>query len=247
MYESKAAYGPKPIARRGMTLGLFVQWVAACVFGAVVGQALAQLLASALLSDFREPNFYSFIVGIVAGAVMGACIGIAQGAALARRIGSGGWRDWILASMVGGAVRWAVLSPVIATLLNVRTGWRSENTTDIAASTTDICVFFFAMIVFGMLSGIAFAIPQAYVLRRRLGTATELDGPAWGIANAIGGVLILPVVSLSGLNDAGTAILVGVAAGALNERILITTAITWLLIGLATAIPLNDRLRGTPE
>ena len=241
MYESRAAYSPKPIARRGMTLGLFVQWVAACVFGAVVGQALAQLLASALLSDFREPNFYSFIVGIVAGAVMGACIGIAQGAALARRMGLDGWRDWILASMVGGAVRWAVLSPIIATLLNVRTGWRG------AASTQDICIFFFAMIVFGVLSGIAFAIPQAYVLKRHLGTATELDGPAWGIANAIGGVLILPVVSLSGLNGAASAILAGVAAGGVDEKILITTAITWLLIGFATAIPLNDRLRGTPE
>jgi hypothetical protein len=215
--------------------------VAACVLGAVVGQALAQLLAVALLSDFREPNFYSFLVGIAAGAVMGACIGIAQGAALARRIGLTGWRDWILASMLGGALRWAVVSPIIATLLTIRTGWRGT------ADVQDICIFFFAMIVFGALSGIVFGIPQAFVLKRHLGSATELDGPAWSVANAAGGIINLPIISLSGWNGAAAAILAGVAAGALNERIIFATIITWALIGVATAIPLNDRLRGSPD
>src|SRR5688572_9907094 len=205
MYETRAAYGPKPIARRGLTLSLFVQWVAACVIGAVAGQALAQLLASALLSDFSEPNFYSFIVGIVAGAVMGACIGIAQGAALARRFGLDGWRDWILASTVGGILRWAVISPIASAFLTIRTGWKG------AADITDICFFFFAMIVFGVLSGIVFGIPQAYVLKRHFGSATELDGPAWSVANAAGGIINLPIISLSGWNIAAAAILAGVA------------------------------------
>lgn len=237
MYESRAAYRPKPVRRRGLTLTLWLQWMVASTVGAVLGHVLAQTLSHALIPDFNEPNIYTVIVGIFAGAIMGASIGAFQGAVLAQRIGLEGWRDWILASIVGGAIRWAILSPILSLLLTVRTGWKG------AASSTDLCVFFFAIILFGALTGIAFGIPQSIVLRKHLGQATDLDGPAWSLANAAGGLMNIPVVSLSGLNPAAITALLGVAGGELTDKVLIVIAITWAFTALATTLPLGDRLR----
>jgi hypothetical protein len=242
MYESRVAYAaPKPARRQGLTLTTFAMWVGATVVGAVAGQVLGQWLAGSLLSDFREPNFYSFLVGILAGAVMGACIGIAQGAALLRRFGTVGWRDWVVASVIGGALRWAIVSPVLASLLTIRTGWRG------ASDPTDVCIFFGALILFAVVSGLAFGIPQARVLRNRVGQVSELDGPAWSLANGAGALLTIPIISLSGWNIASAAILSGVAAGDITDKTIYVTLITWLFIGLATAVPLNDRLKAEPE
>jgi MFS family permease len=227
--------------RRGLTLGLFAQWVGATVIGALVGQVLAQWLAGALLLDFREANVFSFLVGVLAGAVMGACIGIAQGAALARRFGTLGWRDWVVASVVGGALRWAIVSPILSTLLTIRTGWRGSS------DETDVCIFFLALILFAIVSGLAFGIPQAVVLRNRVGQVSELDGPAWSLANSAGALLTIPIISLSGWNIASAAIMAGVAAGDITDKTIYVTLITWLFIGLATAVPLNDRLKAEPE
>jgi hypothetical protein len=196
-----------------------------------------------LIPEFSEGNFYTFFVSILSGAVMGAVIGVLQGGVLARRFGLDGWRDFTLASMLGGALRWALLSPLISTLLTIRTGWKG------AADVTDICLIFLALIIFGALSGIVFGIPQAIVMKRHIGEATELDVPAWAMANALGGVFNIPFISLSGLNSAAVSAMLGVAAGESTQidKVLIAVAITWAIIALATTIPLADKLRAATK
>lgn len=238
MYESRAAFKPtpKPIVRRGMTFGLWVQWIVACVLGAVIGQTLAQLLAYGLVPDATEGNLYTWGVTVLAGALMGACIGALQGAVLGQRMGIGGWRDWVIASMIGGGLRWAIAAPIGQfLLLNIRLGWKG-------AYEFNMGIFCFSTLVFAALSGAAFAIPQALVLKRRLGETVELGGLAWVLANVAGGLFSFPFISLSGNNEGLLAAMTGIGGGELTSKLVIVAAITWAVTACTTTLPLRDRL-----
>jgi hypothetical protein len=86
-------------------------------------------------------------------------------------------------------------------------------------------------------------VPQAVVLERRLGRVTSLDGWAWTLANAAGGVFYMPFVMLGGLTPGALDVMLGVVSEARNQAALIAVALNWLIAGVVTGLPLRDRLR----
>jgi hypothetical protein len=138
----------------------------------------------------------------------------------------------VLASIVGGTLRWAVIGPVAAQVIipNMNTG-------------IIVCNFLIPLALFGALAGAAFGLPQALVFGRHLRHHVELDVWAWVLANAAGGLFYLPFVMLSGLTGSALMAMGGFVTGERFWPALLAMSLNWLITGIITGIPLRDRLR----
>jgi hypothetical protein len=220
---------------RGLGCAFWTLWALATVSGATLGQLGAQALIRAILQDETPPLAQLVMAAIPAGALMGAVIGAAQGIIIARYIGAAGFGEWVLASAVGGILRWAVIGPLgylLLSTINVGIG---------------VCNVLIPLILYSAVAGAAFGVPQALVLERRLGRATSLDGWAWSLANAAGGVFHMPFVMLGGLTPGAIDVMLDVVSEAQYVPALIAVALNWLIAGIVTGLPLRDRLRATSK
>jgi hypothetical protein len=154
-----------------------------------------------------------------------------QGVVILRYLKPVGLRDWILASALGGLLRWSVLGPISASLIfAMNTGFVQ-------------CNALIPLMLFGALSGAAFGLPQSFVLSKRVRQTSDLEWWAWTLAYAAGGLFYLPFVTLSGLTDAALIAAGGLVLDEYTWRSLLAMTLNWLVTGLITALPLQDRLR----
>ena len=232
MLELQDDYAASQQRGLGLGCGFWLIWTVATTVGGFLGQLIAQYTVRAFLpADTPLPVVMLALIpfGLVAGAV----IGLAQGLVLLRHIKAMGFRDWIIASALGGVLRWALLGPLSSILVfAMNTGFVQCNT-------------LIPLILFGALSGAAFGLPQSFVLSRHLRQTTELEWWTWTLANAAGGVFYLPFVTLSGLMGAALLAAGGVVTDDYAVRALIAITLNWLITGLITGLPLQERLRRT--
>jgi hypothetical protein len=228
MFEMRDEYAASHV--QGLGCGYWAIWAIATTAGGLLGQAAGQALVSALLP--AEPGTLQIMLyAIPAGIVMGLVLGLAQGAVLFRYIGGRGLRDWVLASVAGGMLRWAVIGPVAAELI------LSMNTGII------VCNILIPLALFGALAGAAFGLPQSLVFNRHLRHHVDLDVWAWVLANAAGGLFFLPFVMLSGLTSSAVMAMGGFVSGDRFWPALLAMTLNWLITGIITGIPLRDRLK----
>lgn len=215
---------------RGLGCGFWLFWATSTTVGGFAGQLIAQ----SLLRNFVPEDADTFMVMLALapfGIVAGAVLGLLQGVVLLRYIKPVGLRDWVLASALGGFLRWSILGPISASLVfAMNTGFVQ-------------CNALIPLMLFGALSGAAFGLPQSYVLNRRIGQTGDLEWWAWTLAYAAGGLFYLPFVTLSGLTDAALVAAGGVVSDEYAWRSLLSMTLNWLITGLITALPLQDRLR----
>ncbi|MGA7731440.1 MAG: hypothetical protein WCD37_09230 [Chloroflexia bacterium] len=217
-------------SQRSLGCGFWLLWTFMTTVGGFVGQLIAQTGIHAFLpEDASIPTVMLALVpfGLVAGAV----IGLAQGVLIFRYLKPAGLRDWVLASALGGVLRWALLGPSAVFLLLI---------VDIGIAQ---CNALIPLMLFGALSGAAFGIPQSFVLSRHLNETTELSWWSWTLAYAAGGLFYLPFVTLSGLTASALAAAAGTVGDEFAWRALIVVTLNWLITGLITALPIQDRLR----
>src|SRR5262245_48075775 len=103
---------------RGLGCAFWALWALGTAGAAVLGELVAATLLRAILQDQTPPLDRLVLAAIPAGALMGAVIGIAQATLIMRYIGAAGFRDWVLASAVGGILRWAGAGPIGYLLLS---------------------------------------------------------------------------------------------------------------------------------
>ncbi len=215
---------------RGLGCGFWLLWAIVTTVGGFLGQLIAQTTVR-LVVPADAPVTLVMLTLVPFGLVAGAVIGLFQGLVLLRYLKLLGWRDWILASALGGVLRWALLGPVASVLvLAMNTGYPQ-------------CNVLIPLILWGALSGAAFGLPQSFVLSRRLPETVDLGWWAWTLANAAGGIFYLPFVALSGLTGATLLAAGGLVSDDYVLRSLISMTINWLITGLITGLPLQDRLR----
>lgn len=215
---------------KNLGCGFWLLWALSTTVGGFLGQVLAQLSVSFFVpADAPIPLVMLSLVpfGILAGAV----IGTLQGLVLLRYLKLPGLRAWVLASALGGLLRWAIFGPISAALIfAMNTGYVQ-------------CNVLIPLILFGGLSGAAFGLPQAFVLSRRVRQTAELELWAWTLAYAAGGIFYLPFVTLSGLTDAALMAAGGIVTSEYAWRSLLAMTLNWLITGIITSFPLQDRLR----
>jgi hypothetical protein len=228
MFEQRDEYAASQA--RGLGCGFWAIWTLATTFGGFLGQLAGQGLARVLLPADADLATV-MLVGVPIGAVLGVAVGSFQGLVLMRYLRAAGVRDWVLASMAGGVLRWSVLGPVSALwTLSLNSGFAQ-------------CNALIPLALFGAASGAAFGLPQTFVFSRHLRRGIEMERWAWVLANAAGGVFYLPLVMLSGWT--GSAV-VAMSGQVTDDRFAIAlTAMTlnWLFVGIITGLPLRDRLR----
>lgn len=227
MFEQRDAYAASQA--RGLGCGFWSLWVIVTTVGGVLGQGVGQSLIGFLPDDASDT--LNWLALVIAGAVLGICVGILQGAFLLRYIKASGWRDWILASVVGGILRWAVLGPVGFWLI------RQMNTG------IPMCNLLIPLALYSAVAGAAFGLPQAFALNLRLKEGNKLDKWAWTLAYAAGGVFYMPIIMLSGLAASSVAAMSGFVSSDYEVRTLIAATIYWLITGIITGLPLRDALR----
>jgi hypothetical protein len=237
MIEMRDEYAASQV--RGLGCGFWTIWALATTLGGVLGQAAGQLLVLALMPPDPETPVI-MLYGVPAGIVMGLLLGLAQGAVLYRFIGARGFRDWVIASMVGGLLRWALIGPLGAELAIVMN------------SGIIVCNILIPLALFGAVAGAAFGFSQGFVFSRHLRSHIDLDLWAWVLAYAAGGVFYMPLIMLSGLTAAAVMAMGDTVTGDRFWSALAAVALNWLVTGLVTGIPLRDRLRfhirpGHPE
>ena len=228
MFEMRDEYAASRV--RGLGCGFWAIWALATTVGGLLGQAAGQALVTSILPP-ESPTFTIMLYAIPAGILMGLVLGLAQGAVLLRFIGAKGLREWVLASIVGGMLRWAVIGPVAAELI------LSMNTGII------VCNILIPLALFGALAGAAFGLPQGFVFSRHLRHQIDLDMWAWVLANAAGGLFYLPIVMLSGLTASAVMAMGGFVTGDGFWPALLAMTLNWLITGIITGIPLRDRLK----
>jgi hypothetical protein len=111
MFEQRDEYAASQA--RGLGCGFWAIWTLATTFGGFLGQLAGQGLARALLPADAD-LVTVMLVGVPIGAVLGVAVGSFQGMVLMRYLRAAGVRDWVLASMAGGVLRWSVLGPLSA-------------------------------------------------------------------------------------------------------------------------------------
>lgn len=219
-------------ARQGRRIGcgFWLLWAISTTIGGFVGQLVAQSFVGMFIPD--DASLFMIMVSLVPfGIVAGAVIGLAQGLVLLRFLKLPGLRAWVLASALGGLFRWAIFGPMSGALVYaMNTGFVQ-------------CNVLIPLILFGALSGAAFGLPQAFVLSRRVRQTADLELWAWTLAYAAGGIFYLPFVTLSGLTDAALIAAGGVVNSEFAWRSLLSMTINWLITGIFTSLPLQDRLR----
>ncbi|HET9493912.1 MAG TPA: hypothetical protein VFR15_06750 [Chloroflexia bacterium] len=228
MFEMRDEYGASQV--RGLGCGFWTVWALATAAGGMTGQAAGQALITSILPP-DSPTLTIMLYAVPSGLVMGTLLGLAQGAVLYRYIGLRGLRDWVLASLVGGMLRWAVIGPVAAE-------WTLSMNTGII-----VCNVLIPLALFGALAGAAFGFPQGFVFSRHLRHQVELDLWAWVLANAAGGLFFLPFVMLGGLTLSAVMAMGGFVTGDRFWPALIAMTLNWLITGIITGVPLRDRLR----
>lgn len=228
MLEVRDDYAAK--YSRGLGCGFWVFWVLSTTIGGFVGQLLAQTALHAIVPE-NAPTVVVMLALAPFGILAGAVIGLAQGLTILRYLKPVGLRDWVLASALGGLLRWSILGPISATLIYaMNTGFVQ-------------CNALIPLMLFGALSGAAFGLPQSFVLSKHVRQTTDLEWWAWTLAYAAGGLFYLPFVTLSGLTDAALVAAGGLVRDEYAFRALISMTLNWLITGLITALPLQDRLR----
>jgi hypothetical protein len=216
--------------RRGPGCLLLLSWLIATTVSAILGQAIGQVLVGALTGGNTDLLTVA-TMGVPAGALMGLVLGGGQGLVLLRFIGLPGFRQWVAANAIGGVVRWAVIGPISQMLfVNIRLFLPP-------------CGAWIVILVYGVLIGAAFGIPQAIVLERHLGHAADGDNAVWVLANGAGGILGIPIVSLTGLTGAAILAMLGPVEPGRGWQAITATAIIWAIVGIATSFPLLDRVR----
>jgi hypothetical protein len=216
---------------RGPGCAFWTLWALATVIGATLGQLGAQTLIRAMLPGENPPLEQVIAAAVPAGALMGVAIGAAQGAILLRYIGARGFGEWVLASVVGGILRWTVIGPL---------GYLLMATMNVGIV---VCNYLIPLFLYGAIAGAVFGAPQALVLERRLGRVTSLDGWAWTLAYAAGGLIYMPFVMLGGLMLGALDVMLGVVSDAQYQSALIAVTLNWLIAGILTGLPLRDHLR----
>ena len=215
---------------RNIGCGFWLMWAISTTVGGFLGQIVAQF-AIRLFVPVDAPVIIIMLSLVPFGLLAGAIIGLAQGLVILPYLKPVGLRAWVLASALGGLLRWALLGPVCASLIYaMNTGYVQ-------------CNALIPLIIFGGLSGAAFGLPQSFVLSRRVRQTTELEWWAWTLAYAAGGIFYLPFVTLSGLTDAALIAAGGLVADEYAWRSVLAMTINWLITGILTALPLQDRLR----
>lgn len=215
---------------RGLGCGFWAFWAISTTLGGFAGQLLAQFALRGLVPpDASTPIVMLALAPF--GIIAGAAIGLLQGLVIVRYLKPAGLRDWILASALGGFLRWSILGPLSASLIfAMNTGFVQ-------------CNALIPLMLFGALSGAAFGLPQSFVLSRRIRQTTDLEWWAWTLAYAAGGLFYLPFVTLSGLTDAALVAAGGVVLDEYTWRSILSMTLNWLVTGIITALPLQDRLR----
>jgi hypothetical protein len=228
MFEMRDEYAASQA--RGLGCGFWTIWAFATTAGGLLGQLAGQAMLAAA-SPENADTLQIMLSGVPAGIVMGLVLGLAQGAVLFRFLGARGLRDWVLASMVGGLLRWAVIGPGAAALsLVMNTG-------------IIVCNILIPLALFGAVAGAAFGLAQGFVFSRHLRHHLDLDLWAWVLAYAAGGVFYLPIVMLSGLTASAVMAMGNVVTADRFWPALLAVGISWLVTGIITGIPLRDRLR----
>jgi len=228
MLEMRDEYAASQV--RGLGCGFWTLWVLATTIGGSVGYLAGQSLTMALLPA-ESPTLLIMAAGVPAGIILGLCVGVLQGLVILKYIKPAGWRDWVLASIAGGVVRWAVFGPLSALLVSIMdTG-------------IIVCNILIPLALFSAISGAAFGLPQAFVFARRLKNTGDLDWWAWTLAYAGGGLFHLPIVMLSALALSevmamGSSVTPDHALGALAA-----VTISWFVTGIITGLPLINRLK----
>lgn len=229
MFEMRDEYGASQV--RGLGCGFWTIWALATTVGGLFGQAAGQALLASILPA-EAGTLQLMLFAVPAGLVMGLVLGLAQGAVLFKYLGRAGLRDWVLASLAGGILRWAVIGPVASEIVIP-----SMNTGII------VCNFLIPLALFGALAGAAFGLPQGFVFKRHLRHQVDLDIWAWVLANAAGGLFYLPIVMLSGLTASALMAMGGFVTGERFWPALLAMTLNWLITGIITGIPLRDRLK----
>jgi hypothetical protein len=231
MYEAYNHDEYSQAQMRGLGCSFWALWALGTASAATLGQFGAQTLIRALLHD-DTPSIYVLVLAAApVGILMGALIGVAQGLLIGRHLGPGGFKHWVIASAIGGLLRWTVIGPLGYLLLSMM---------DVGIG---VCNILIPLFLYGVVAGGVFGVPQAVVLKRHLGQATEMDDAAWVVANAAGGILSLPFVMLSGLTPAAVTAMVGLVNDSQYGAVLAAVAINWLAAGIISGLPLRDRLR----
>lgn len=228
MFEMRDEYAASQM--RGLGCGFWTIWVLATTLGGFGGYVAGQSLTMAVLPADAS-MFVIILASIPAGIILGLCVGVAQSIVILRYIKLAGGRDWVLASIVGGVLRWALFGPLATLLvLAINTG-------------IPVCNALIPLALFGAVAGAAFGLPQAFVLSRHLKQTTDLDWWAWTLANAGGGIFYLPVLMLGGL--ALSAVMAMGSSVTEDHAVTAILAVTlnWLFTGLITGLPLIDRLK----
>jgi hypothetical protein len=228
MLEMRDEYAASQM--RGLGCGFWTVWVLATTLGGSVGYLAGQSLTMALLPANASISLI-MAVGVPAGIFLGLCVGVLQGLVILKYLKPAGLRDWVLASIVGGVLRWALFGPLGALLVSIMN-------TGIA-----VCNVLIPLALFSAISGAAFGWPQALVFSRRLKHTADLDWSAWTLAYAGGGLFYLPIVMLSGL--AASAVMAMGSSVTEDHALSALAAVTlnWLLTGLITGLPLINRLK----
>ncbi|MEO5953955.1 MAG: hypothetical protein ABIQ44_15940, partial [Chloroflexia bacterium] len=140
---------------RGLGCGFWAIWSITTTLGGFAGQLLAQTALRGLVpADASIPIIMLALSPF--GIIAGAAVGLLQGLVLLRYLKPAGLRDWILASALGGFLRWSILGPLSASLIfAMNTGFVQ-------------CNALIPLMLFGALSGAAFGLPQSFVLSRRI-------------------------------------------------------------------------------
>lgn len=228
MLEMRDEYAASQV--RGLGCGFWTLWVLATTIGGSAGYLAGQSLTMTLLPA-DSPTPLIMAAGVPAGIILGLCVGVLQGLVLLKYIKPAGWRDWVLASIAGGVLRWAVFGPLSALLVGIM------NTGIV------VCNVLIPLGIFSALSGAAFGLPQAFVFSRRLKQTNDLDWWAWTLAYAGGGLFHLPLVMLGGLALSEVLAMGSTVSADHALSALAAVAISWFVTGLITGLPLINRLK----
>jgi hypothetical protein len=190
---------------------LWWRWVGASAAGELVGLPLAALIVSTAIGNSLDgAGSILLAAGALAGIVNGAMVGGLQWLALRRTVRQlSGWR-WILATALGSALPWALG-------MSMRSSLRLAQGNDEAVLG--------AMLLMGLLTGVALGGAQWLVLRRivhQAGWWAPASVLAWlqGLVVLVGGASLIqtppPLWSLlliSGITGLVVGSLVGVITG----------------------------------
>ena len=215
---------------RGLGCGFWALWILVTTIGGAAGYLAGQSFTMAVLPVDASPLLV-VAAAIPAGIVLGLCVGVLQGLVILKYIKPVGWRDWVLASILGGVLRWAVLGPLGVMLISMM------NTGII------VCNILIPLALFSAVSGAAFGWPQALVFSRRLRQTADTDWWAWTLAYAGGGIFYLPILMLAGLVSSAVMSMGSSVDQSDAFRAVAAATLNWLFTGIITLLPLIDRLK----